>query len=211
MAVPRGARILDGRGRSLIPGLRDAHVIVAGEAARSLYVANGVTTARDLGGRPQALLAWREEVRDGARVGPRLLVAGPTLKRATLKRAGWLGTVERLLTSDSALRRVPVFDLSPRLRVGPPAEAPAVVDSLARRGPARRGAEYDARARGRARQAGPVSRLLPLSIRARPPVNARGDQISRLVAPRLRQCFYRVAREGIEPPTRGFSVRCSTN
>ena len=43
----------------------------------SLLVAAGVTTVRDLGGDHEELLAWRREIDAGARIGPRLLIAGP--------------------------------------------------------------------------------------------------------------------------------------
>src|SRR5579884_2814106 len=44
--VPAAARVVDGRGRYLIPGLWDMHVhtaIVGGRPLLGLYVANGVT------------------------------------------------------------------------------------------------------------------------------------------------------------------------
>jgi len=51
--VPVNARVLDGRGKWLIPGLWDMHVHTAvptGRMLLSLYVANGVTGVRDMGG-----------------------------------------------------------------------------------------------------------------------------------------------------------------
>jgi imidazolonepropionase-like amidohydrolase len=129
--VPRAARVVDARGHYLIPGLWDAHshVTRGGEPALSAYVANGVTTVRDLGGRLPELFAWRREIRAGTRVGPRLLVAGPNLEGAW-----WLDAVVEFLSSDSAFRSYRFLEESPRYRVAASAAAPLVVDSLLRLG-----------------------------------------------------------------------------
>jgi imidazolonepropionase-like amidohydrolase len=79
-----GARIVDGTGRYLIPGLIDLHTHVSKTRASALglLVAHGVTTVRDLGGDHDELLGWKEEVKLGKRIGPRLLIAGPYLESA---------------------------------------------------------------------------------------------------------------------------------
>lgn len=80
---PKQGRVLDGRGKFLMPGLWDFHVHVfsaPGEEdfALPLYIANGITGVRDAGalrtlpeqqGVAQAILR-------GERVGPRLVLAG---------------------------------------------------------------------------------------------------------------------------------------
>ena len=51
--VPAGARVVDGRGKYLIPGLWDMHVhtaVVRGRDVLPLYIANGVTGVRDMAG-----------------------------------------------------------------------------------------------------------------------------------------------------------------
>jgi imidazolonepropionase-like amidohydrolase len=50
--VPGGVETLDGTGRWLVPGLVDLHVHVnnCGEEAFPLWLANGVTSIRDIGG-----------------------------------------------------------------------------------------------------------------------------------------------------------------
>lgn len=88
VAVPRGARRIDGRGRWLIPGLADMHVHLHADAAdvpdsvapRELGVmlANGVTTARLMIGTPQHL-ALRRDLAAGRMAGPQLWVASPQL------------------------------------------------------------------------------------------------------------------------------------
>lgn len=108
------ARVIDGAGKYLIPGLWDAHVhfrggeelVEANAALLPLYVANGVTTVRDAGGDiTQAILRWRAEIAEGSRIGPRILTSGPKLDGPT---GGWDGSIR--LTS--------------------PEEVPAALDSL---------------------------------------------------------------------------------
>lgn len=84
--LPEGAHLLDGTGRTLLPGLVDAHVHVTATAAMPgqdvdvtpeqnlealLYA--GVTTVYDLGGMGQTLEALEAQVEDGALAGPRIL------------------------------------------------------------------------------------------------------------------------------------------
>src|SRR6185503_2013029 len=75
LAVPAGAEVVEGQGRTLIPGLVDAHVHLYPEHDVDdlwLYLAHGVTTVRSMhGGRYQ--LGVRERVRKGELVGPRVL------------------------------------------------------------------------------------------------------------------------------------------
>lgn len=77
----RGARIVEGRGRFLIPGLWDAHVhlSVADEATLGVLVANGITSVRDMGGELDVLDAWRARIERGELIGPRIFRAGPTV------------------------------------------------------------------------------------------------------------------------------------
>jgi imidazolonepropionase-like amidohydrolase len=76
--VPAGARVIDGRGKFLAPGLADMHVHVGGESFFTLFLANGVTTIRNMWG-SQEHLRWRERIRSGAILGPALYTAGPLL------------------------------------------------------------------------------------------------------------------------------------
>ncbi len=77
----RGARIVEGRGRFLIPGLWDAHVHLTycNETDLGVLVANGVTAVRDMGGNLDLLDGWRARIEDGELVGPRIFRAGPTV------------------------------------------------------------------------------------------------------------------------------------
>ena len=119
-ALPAGTTIIDGRDKFLIPGLWDMHVHLAkaGAASLSLFLANGVTSVRDMGGDFAAVSGWRSEIAAGARVGPRIRTAGPILESAArVRRMKDRGTVE------------PVDRY--RAPVGDTADARRVVDSVA--------------------------------------------------------------------------------
>jgi imidazolonepropionase-like amidohydrolase len=141
--LPKGLRILDGRGRWLIPGLIDAHVhffqsggaytrpdiidlrrhrpyereiaLIKEDLPRTFarYLASGITSVADVGGP-----FWTFEVRERARraaIAPRVAVAGPLIS-----------TVSR-----------PELDLGdpPIVKVAGPEEARALVRRLAERSP----------------------------------------------------------------------------
>jgi imidazolonepropionase-like amidohydrolase len=83
--VPAGARVIDGSGRYLVPGLAEMHAHVpAGndqtyvEEVLFLYVANGVTTARGMLGAPEHL-TLRDRLSKHEVLGPRLYTSGPSL------------------------------------------------------------------------------------------------------------------------------------
>jgi len=76
--IPAGARVIDGRGRFLIPGLWDMHVhgfvYVFSDFAGPLMIANGVTGARDMGYYIDTTLRWKADIAAGREIGPRLVV-----------------------------------------------------------------------------------------------------------------------------------------
>ena len=76
--LPPNVDVLTHAGLWLVPGLIDAHVHVVDEADMALLLAHGVTTARNMLGRP-VHTAMRDAVAAGAMPGPRLLTSGPTL------------------------------------------------------------------------------------------------------------------------------------
>ncbi|MEA2761437.1 MAG: hypothetical protein QOD47_721 [Gemmatimonadaceae bacterium] len=76
--IPGDARLLDGRGKFLIPGLWDMHVHafvwVFSDFAGPLMLANGVTGARDMGYFIDTTVRWKRDVAAGRDSGPRLIV-----------------------------------------------------------------------------------------------------------------------------------------
>jgi hypothetical protein len=77
-ALPSNARVVDGRGKFVIPGLWDMHVhgfvYVFSEFAGPLMIANGVTGARDMGYYIDTTLRWKHDIALGKVIGPRLVV-----------------------------------------------------------------------------------------------------------------------------------------
>lgn len=70
--------IIDGTDKYLIPGLIDSHVhIKESKNDLFLYLANGVTSIREMAGRPIAL-EWKKELQKNG-IGPRMFVASPPI------------------------------------------------------------------------------------------------------------------------------------
>jgi N-acyl-D-aspartate/D-glutamate deacylase len=83
-----GRESLDANGKYIMPGLWDMHVHFRGgdtliEENRNmlpLFLAYGITTVRDAGGDiTPAVLEWREQIKNGELVGPRIFTPGPKL------------------------------------------------------------------------------------------------------------------------------------
>jgi imidazolonepropionase-like amidohydrolase len=77
-AAPAGARVIDARGKFLIPGLADMHVHWYDERYLGLFIANGVTRVRQMWGMPMHL-EWRKRIDAGELLGPRFAIASPIL------------------------------------------------------------------------------------------------------------------------------------
>jgi imidazolonepropionase-like amidohydrolase len=123
MKIPQTARRINATGKFLIPGLWDMHVHLSksGENTLPLFIANGITSVRDMGGDAELLLKWRKEVAEGKRLGPRIKTPGPILESAKnverMKREGTVEPVDRF-----------------RIGVSGPEAAEAIVDSVAKLG-----------------------------------------------------------------------------
>lgn len=85
--IPDGAELIDGTGRYLMPGLSEMHAHLPSGTGSSglnlkdtlfLYLANGVTTVRNMIGTGEHLEV-RQLVKDGEILGPRIITAGPPL------------------------------------------------------------------------------------------------------------------------------------
>jgi cytosine/adenosine deaminase-related metal-dependent hydrolase len=81
---PPGLRVIEGRGKFLIPGLwnNDLHAFSydEGKADVSDLLAHGVTTVRDMGGPLEDVVRLRADTASGVLLGPRLFIAGPLLE-----------------------------------------------------------------------------------------------------------------------------------
>jgi imidazolonepropionase-like amidohydrolase len=86
--VPAGARRVDVRGKTIMPGLIDAHAHLGGESAGLLAqsswplaanVAFGVTTSHDPSNDTVTVFTNAEMIRAGAKLGPRLFSTGTIL------------------------------------------------------------------------------------------------------------------------------------
>jgi hypothetical protein len=84
ISTPSNAEVVTARGLWVLPGLIDMHVHGSSRAdvPLALYVANGVTSIRDLGGPLAPLQLLRNELEAGKRLGPRLYFVGPILDGA---------------------------------------------------------------------------------------------------------------------------------
>ncbi len=79
--APRGATVLRGTGKFLIPGLWDfvTHLSWTRASALPVFVANGITAVRDQGGDLAETAVWAEGVKSGRLVGPTIFQVGPML------------------------------------------------------------------------------------------------------------------------------------
>ena len=91
LALPSNTTRVEARGKFVIPGLWDMHVhtnfgdwLPGGqEVILPLFVANGVTGVRDMGGDLEVLKAWRGQIEGGTATGPRMVISGPMLDGPT--------------------------------------------------------------------------------------------------------------------------------
>lgn len=95
--VPRGATVVDGAGKYLVPGLWDMHAHAGsygdttGHPALKLQLAHGITGIRDMGALDFARVkGWRDDVAAGRMLGPRMKIASPIVESVR-----WLETVRR--------------------------------------------------------------------------------------------------------------------
>ena len=111
------AKVIDARGKFLIPGLWDMHVHLAGvnadpawskDVLLPLLLASGVTGVRDMGGDLDALLSWKREVESGSLLGPHIYASGPWLA------ARGRMTPEQIPVANAAEARAAVRNLKQR-------------------------------------------------------------------------------------------------
>ena len=74
--VPQGVQIVDAHGKSVLPGLWEMHAHFEQVEWGPIYLATGVTTARDVGNEREFIVAARDAITQGRGIGPRLVMAG---------------------------------------------------------------------------------------------------------------------------------------
>jgi imidazolonepropionase-like amidohydrolase len=109
VAIPAGAKVIDARGMTVMPGLFDAHVhlLIMGHGKYDDYfpkyrsrmrneimpasakelLMHGVTSVRDMGANLEDILSVRDRINRGDLPGPRLFICGPFLQKTLPKLA----------------------------------------------------------------------------------------------------------------------------
>lgn len=93
--IPRGALVVEGRGKYLMPGLAEMHAHIPTpidgndsgvQEVLFLYLANGVTTIRGMLGDPYHL-QLKKQVANGRTLGPRIFTSSPSINGQTVTSA----------------------------------------------------------------------------------------------------------------------------
>ncbi len=87
ITLDRRNKIIDGRGKYLIPGLWDTHVHFAyletlAPSMFDLFLRYGVTSVRDTGGKVAFVKHWKDNAKTNPTKAPRVMMAGPLLDGA---------------------------------------------------------------------------------------------------------------------------------
>lgn len=77
--APASVRVIDGRGKFVIPGLWDMHVHLTAREQLPSYVQYGVIGVRDMGSDYDRVNLWRGEIEKGVLSGPHIETCGPAL------------------------------------------------------------------------------------------------------------------------------------
>lgn len=92
--IPKGATIISGTNKYLMPGLAEMHAHIPGnsdmdllEETLFLYLSNGITTIRGMLGQPYHL-KLRELVLTKQMLGPRIYTSGPSINGSTVQSVG---------------------------------------------------------------------------------------------------------------------------
>jgi imidazolonepropionase-like amidohydrolase len=128
ISVPAKAKIISGKGKYLIAGLWDSHVhLSSGKTELPLFLANGVTSVREMGGDLQQVKQLREQVASGQLLGPRIKMAGTFLESER-----WLKWATDLAKKDGHAELLE--SLSKRIGLANPEHARETVKKLAAEG-----------------------------------------------------------------------------
>jgi imidazolonepropionase-like amidohydrolase len=113
-ALPKlaaGARVIDGAGKTLVPGLWDSHMHVADDFNALSEVALGVTSARNPGGSIELAVSQRDRRAKGLMVGPEQFNSVIVDQKGPLAAQGSL-TVSSLEETLAAVRKIKAADLT---------------------------------------------------------------------------------------------------
>jgi imidazolonepropionase-like amidohydrolase len=120
------ARVIDGTGKYLIPGLWDMHVHLRDlDGTLPLFIVNGVTTVRDMGSELKKTIELREQIDAGKLVGPCIKTSGMMIESSS-----WISQYIDLMHKQGADDETVEKFLRTRIIVGNPREAREAVDSL---------------------------------------------------------------------------------
>lgn len=72
------ARVIDCRGKTLLPSLFDSHTHIIFKDTLPLFLAYGITTVVNMCGQP-CHLRWKKEIEEGRIIAPDLITAGPII------------------------------------------------------------------------------------------------------------------------------------
>lgn len=101
LTIPKRARIIDAKGKTILPGLIDMHghlfasfggtVQNVFDAYPALYLAGGVTTVRSPADfDPEGTYQLKQQIATDQRIGPRLFIGGPYLQGEKLTQHRWM-------------------------------------------------------------------------------------------------------------------------
>ena len=109
--LPAGARVIDGAGKTLLPGLWDSHMHVSDDFNALSEVALGVTSARNPGGSIELAVSQRDRRAKGLLVGPEQFNSVIIDQKGPLAAQGSL-TVSTLEETLAAVRKIKAANLT---------------------------------------------------------------------------------------------------
>ena len=112
VALPDGAEVIEGKGAYLVPGLADMHMHIMsgfgytfeGPDQLWLYLAEGVTTVRNMSAMPEHLF-WHQEIARGERMGPAMVGGQQVVGSHTRNRIGVMARGQWFTQADLGVGR----------------------------------------------------------------------------------------------------------